>query len=62
MPTVIRVAKMFGCSCVIAHILVRQFEQTGISIDAQGHIRKQLQDKTVNLHSNIDVGVSSKQL
>ena len=32
---VIRAAKMFGCSDVIVHSLVRQFEQTGISIDAQ---------------------------
>ena len=28
-------AMMFGCSPVIAHSLVRRFEQTGISINAQ---------------------------
>ena len=27
-------AKIFGCSRVIAHRLMRRFEQTGISIDA----------------------------
>ena len=47
---------MFGRSGVIAHSLVKQFEQTGISIDAQDrhNVRKQRQDKTVNLHSRID--------
>ena len=55
---------MFGCSRVIAHSLVRQFEQTGISIDAQDRrdVRKQCQDKTVNLQSRIDVSSSSWQL
>ena len=35
-------AKMFGCSHVIAHSLVRRFGQTGISIDAldQGDVKK----------------------
>ena len=63
-PRVIRVAKTFGCSRVIAHSLVRRFEQTGLSIDAQdlGDVRKQRQDKTVNLHSCIDVSDSSLQL
>ena len=56
--------KMFGCSGGIAHSLVRRFEQTGMSIDAQDRrdVRKQLQDKTVNLHSHIDVSGSSRQL
>ena len=56
--------RMFGVSGVIAHNLVRWFEQTGISIDAQDHpkVRNQHQDKTVNLHSLIDVSVSSPQL
>ena len=55
---------MFGYSRVIAHNLVRQFEQTGISIDAQDrrNVRKQPQDKTVNLQSRIDVSSSSWQL
>ena len=40
---------MFGCLRVIAHSLVRRFEQTGISIDAQDRreVRKQRQDKTI---------------
>ena len=33
--TVILAAMMLGCYCVIARSLVRRFEQTGISIDAQ---------------------------
>ena len=51
--------KMFGCSRVIAHSLVRRFEQTGISFDAQDRrdVRKQLQEETVNLHSCIDESV-----
>ena len=63
-PNVIGAAKMFGCSRVIAHNLVKQFEQTGISIDAQDrrNVRKQHQDKTVNLQSRIDVSSSSWQL
>ena len=50
MPRVKRAAKIFGRSGVIAHSLVRRFEQTGISIDAQNRrdVRKQRQDKTVN--------------
>ena len=32
---VIRAVKMFDCSRVIAHSVVRLYEQTGISIDAQ---------------------------
>ena len=57
-------AKMFGCSRVNAHTLMRWFEQTGISIDAQGQrkVRKQRQDKTINLHSRIDLSRSSRQL
>ena len=49
---------MFGFVDVIAHSLVRQFEQTGISIDAQDRrdVRKQRQDKT------IDVSCLSQQL
>ena len=41
-------AKMFGCSHIIGHSLVRRFEQTGMSVDAQNrrHVRKQRQDKT----------------
>ena len=48
-------AKVFGCSGVIAPCLVRGFEQKGISIDAQDRreVRKQRQDKTVNLHSRL---------
>ena len=43
---------MFGCFKVIAHSLVRGFEQTGISIDALDRcdVRKQRKDKTINLH------------
>ena len=61
---VIGMAKMFGCSCVIVHSLVRRFEQTGISIDAQDRrdVRNQRQGKTVNLHTRIDVSGSSRQL
>ena len=57
-------AKMFYCPAVIAHGLVRLFEQTGISIDEQDRwdIRKQHHDKTINLHSHIDVNGSSRQL
>ena len=56
-------AKMFGCSGVIAHGLVSWFEQTGISIDAQDtcKVRKQSQGETVNLHSRIDISSSSRQ-
>ena len=63
-PRVIPAAKMFGCSRVIAHSLVRRFEQTGISIEAQDRRdqRKQCQDKTLNLHSPFDVSTSSRQL
>ena len=46
-----RAANMFGCSRIIAHSLVRRFEQTEISIDAQDRrrdVRKQRQDKTDN--------------
>ena len=55
---------MFGCSRVIADSLVRRFEQTGISIDAQDRLnaRKHRQDKTVYLHSRIDVSRFSQQL
>ena len=56
---------MFGCcSGVIAYSPVRPFEQTGISIDAQDQrvIRKQCQNKAVNLHSRIDISGSSRQL
>ena len=64
MPRVIRAANMFGCFHIIAHCLVRRFEQTGISIDAQDRrdIRKQRQDKTVNLRPRIGVSGSSRQL
>ena len=50
---------MFGCSRVVAHSLARQFEQIGISIDAQDRhdIRKQCQIKTVNLHSHIEIAI-----
>ena len=56
--------KMFGCSGVIAHSLVRRFEQKGISIDAQDRrdVRKPRQDKTVNLLSRINLSGSSWQL
>ena len=55
---------MFGCSRIIAHSLVRPFEQTGISINAQDRwdVREQSQDKNVNLHSCVDVRGSSRQL
>ena len=55
---------MPDCSHVIAHSLMRQFEHTGISFDAQDQrdARKQRQDKTVNLHSLTDVSGSSRQL
>ena len=54
---------MFGHSGVVAHSLVRRFEQTGMSIDAQNRrdVKKQRQDKTVNLHTRIDVCSSSRQ-
>ena len=48
-PRVLSAANIFGCSRVIAHSLVRRFEQTGISIDAQDRdrfdVRKQRKDK-----------------
>ena len=55
---------MFCCSGVIAYSLMRRFEQTGISIDAQDQLdaRKQPEDKIVNLHSRIDVRCSRPQL
>ena len=42
-PRVIRAKKVFECFHVIAHSLGERFEQTGISIDAQGRgdLRKQ---------------------
>ena len=51
-------------SRLIAHSHVRWFEQTGISMDAQDRrdLRKHRQDKTVNLHSPIDIIGSSPQL
>ena len=57
-------AKIIGCSRVLAHSLMGRFEQTRISIDAEDRckVRKQCQDKTVNLHSCIDVGSFSWQL
>ena len=53
---------MFDCSHIIIDSLVIGFEQTGISIDAQDRrdLRKQRQNKTVNLHSRIDVSGSSR--
>ena len=56
--------KMFGCSRVIAHSLLRRFKETGISFDAQDRrdVRKQLQEETVNLRSRIDVSGSSRQV
>ena len=55
---------MFGCSRVISHSHLRQLQQAGISTDAQDRrdVRKQHRDKTVNLHSHIDVSGSSQQL
>ena len=55
---------MFGRSGIIAHSLMRPFEQTGISIDAQDRrtLRKQRKDKTVHLHSRSDISGSSLQL
>ena len=43
---------------------MRRFQQAEIYTDAQdrGDVRKQRQDKTVNLHSSIDVSGSSQQL
>ena len=57
-------ARMFGCSRVNGNSLMRWFEQTGISINAQDqcNVRKQRQDKTINLHSHIDLSRSSRQL
>ena len=51
---VIHAAKLLGCSRVIVHSLVRSFEETGISIDAQdrGDVMKRRRDKTVNLYSH----------
>ena len=53
-----------GCSRVIAHSLVRQFKQTGISVDAHDrrNVRQQRQDKAINLHTRIDVSGSRRQL
>ena len=55
---------MFGCSSIIVYSPVRRFQQEGISTDAQDRrdVRKQCQDKTVNLHSRIDVSGSSQHL
>ena len=51
-------------SCLVALTLslMRGFEQTEISIDAQDHqdVRKQRQDKTVNGHSHIVANGSSR--
>ena len=58
-PSVIFAAKRFSCTHVIAYSLVRLFEQTGISINAEDIQRKdtQCQDKIINLYSRIDVAV-----
>ena len=42
-PRVIRTANIFGCSNIMAYSLVRRFEHTGTSSDAQDRcdIRKQ---------------------
>ena len=55
---------MFSCSRLIVHGLVRWFEQTGRSIDVQDRhdVRKQRQEKTVNLQSCTDLSSSSGQL
>ena len=54
-------AKMFGCSHFIAHRHMRRFQQAGKSTDAKDRrdVKKQRQDRTVNLHSRIDVSGSS---
>ena len=59
-PRVIHAANIFGCSHVIAHSHARQFQQAGISTDAQDQrdVRKHRQDKT----RCIDVSGSSQQL
>ena len=55
---------MFGYSRLVVHSLVKRFEQTGMSIDAQDRrdFRKQSQENAVNLHSHIDLSGSSRQL
>ena len=47
-----------------ANSLVRRFEETGIYIDPQDRrdVSKQYQDKTVYLHSRMDVSGSSPQM
>ena len=62
--SVIHIAKLFCCSSVIVHSLMRQFEQTGISIDtlSQVDVRKRRRDKTVNLLLSINVSNPSLQL
>ena len=59
-------AKLFGCSRIIAHSLVRRFEQIRISMHRidRRDVRKQSQDRTISLHwvSRIDVNYSSRQL
>ena len=58
---------MFGCSHVSVHSLLSCLQQVGISSDEQDRrdVKKQrqdAQDKTVKLHSRIDVSGSSQQL
>ena len=55
---------MFGCLRVIAHSLVRRFEQTGISIDAQDRreVRKQRQDKTIEPVHEISINLTFLQV
>ena len=51
-------------SHLIAQSLERRLQQTGISMDVQDRwdVRQQRQDKTINLHSRVDVNGSNWQL
>ena len=63
--SVIHAAKVFGCSTFnIVHSIVKQFELTGISIDAlsRGDVKKRRRGKTVNLLLRINVSSSGRQL
>ena len=62
--SVIHATKLFCCSSVIVHSLVRRFEQTGISIDAssRGDVGKRRRDKIVNLLLLGNISSSSRQL
>ena len=62
--SVIRVAKLSGCSRFIVQSLVRRYRKTGLSIDAprSGDVSQRHRDTTFNLLSRIYASGSSRQL